>query len=204
MQNVKGMENLNFVCFFSRHSHSRIEENTKTEKKLDLQQNSLISGCTCSTISSFIPEEKKSVISNFLIVIVLVLYCVPLWFFYDLFMKFMLFFPSFCSSARTWHKKGSLLLLFKLNSMEFKETERMDWGWSGKRVMYEIGLFVNPRELRSPGMNPNNANWEVEKSWSLPIPFEAPFFWFFHLTNGVQVMDVWLENQIRPNNSSKW
>lgn len=54
VQNVKGMENLNFVCFFSRHSHSRIEENTKTEKKLDLQQNSLISGCTCSTISSFL------------------------------------------------------------------------------------------------------------------------------------------------------
>lgn len=56
-------------------------------------------------------EEKKSVISNFLIVIVFVLYCVPLWLFYDLFMKFMLVFvrgrrrsPA-RSPPRTWHKR---------------------------------------------------------------------------------------------------
>lgn len=99
VQNVKGMENLTSCAFFPviRIAHWQQDE----RKKLDLQQNSLISGCTCSTIVSFlslmlslhvIPEEKKSVISNFLIVIVFVLYCVPLWFFYDLFMKFMLLF----------------------------------------------------------------------------------------------------------------
>lgn len=182
------MENLNFVCFFPV---IRIRASKKTRK----QKRNLICNKTLSSPAAlvrqsllfftFIPEEKKSVISNFLIVIVLVLYCVPLWFFCDLFMKFMLFFfPSFCSSARTWHKKGSLLLLFKLNSMEFKETERMDWGWSGKRVMYKIGLFVNPRDLRSPGMNPSNANWGVEKSWNLSIFFWSPFRRDFNLSSG--------------------
>lgn len=114
----------------------RTKKTARQHKKLDLQQNSLISGCTCSTIwcsllfflffvssiplcltcfmcaSSFrFQEEKKSVISNFLIVIVFVLYCVPLWLFYDLFMKFMLVFvrgrrrsPA-RSPPRTWHKR---------------------------------------------------------------------------------------------------
>lgn len=115
VQNVKGMENLTSCAFFPviRSAH---------KKELDLQQNSLISGCTCSTICIsfllafryifiFIPEEKKSVISNFLIVIVFVLYCVPLWLFYDLFMKFMLFLlllrlPSLLRALGT---RGSLL-----------------------------------------------------------------------------------------------
>lgn len=90
---------LRVLFFFSlRRPTIRSAHERKKEKELDLQQNSLISGCTCSTICvSFLrvfilfPEEKKSVISNFLIVIVFVLYCVPLWFFYDLFMTFMLF-----------------------------------------------------------------------------------------------------------------
>jgi hypothetical protein len=128
------MENSTSCAFFPV---IRIAHTEWVKKELDLQQNSLISGCTCSKIcTSFLffafarspptpPSfwrsidcftffccrffvfvsysggrardksrwrgEKKSVISNFLIVIVFVLYCVPLWLFYDLFMKFMLF-----------------------------------------------------------------------------------------------------------------
>lgn len=118
VQNVKGMENLTSCAFFFPSFAVHIK------KELDLQQNSLISGCTCSTICIsllfffvifyyFYSRGKKSVISNFLIVIVFVLYCVPLWFFYDLFMKFMLLFfflllrlPSLLRALGT---RGSLL-----------------------------------------------------------------------------------------------
>lgn len=112
------VQNLNFVCLFFPVVRIRAlkkkEMKRKEKKELDLQQNSLISGCTCSTIcisfhffpplDCFIPEEKKSVISNFLIVIVFFLLCCIVFhcgFFYDLFMKFMLFLSSLsCSSAQ--------------------------------------------------------------------------------------------------------
>jgi hypothetical protein len=54
VQNAKGMENLTSCAFFPviriAHCLQRIESN---KKKLDLQQNSLISGCTCSTQSVY-------------------------------------------------------------------------------------------------------------------------------------------------------
>lgn len=96
-----------FVCIFCS-SHS--QRSWKEKKELDLQQKSLICGLHLfdNTQHSLIPEETKSVvISNFLIVIVFVLYCVPLWLFYDLFMKFMLF--SFLAPPRALGTRGSLL-----------------------------------------------------------------------------------------------
>lgn len=113
--------------FFSRHSQPRNAEWWKGRKKtwfatklshlrLHLFDNLFVSFSFFFRLLNVIPEEKKSVISNFLIVIVFVLYCVPLWLFYDLFMKFMLF-PF--APPRTWHKR-IIIMLFKLNSMEFK------------------------------------------------------------------------------------
>lgn len=101
------MENLTSCAFFARLIRSAHE---RRKKELDLQQKSLICGLHLfdNTQHSLIPEETKSVIiSNFLIVIVFVLYCVPLWLFYDLFMKFMLFFLS--RSSAYLAQEGSLL-----------------------------------------------------------------------------------------------
>jgi hypothetical protein len=144
-----------------------VREKCASRTELDLQQNSLISGCTCSTIGLPLRHspsssgkrageeskkrncdsaeagpggKKKSVISNFLIVIgvrfsaaaaLCLRVCgsvrrLRLSFFYDLFMKFSL----------AGHLRALLCLLARLlriNSMAFLESVQCRNGKSGRR-----------------------------------------------------------------------
>lgn len=145
------------MCFFlGRHSQRWTAHEAQQQKKRTWFATKL---CTCSTICvsisflyspyiRFFPKEKKSVISNFLIVIVFVLYCVPLWFFYDLFMKFMLE-VIFCYSLssvlfiscclRALGIRGSLLYFLKLNSMEFEK-------WVRERLQKRLKMQKESKE----------------------------------------------------------